>query len=786
METIHITEASSRAVYWVGSRFSDCIYFEEKLAGSICLYGKTHGTHLALCDVWGERVDNNDILDSVNDFVRDTMLRIAHEDPNACFCFYNPGWKYDIGGFEEIDDRLFCVNRQELYDFYASKINQRARFGEAVHMLDACIISPEDCTYARFEELLGPCPDGYILQADNSSGGKGTLVIDATNRDTFKVSTAPAQYILTKYRKRNIPVNYHAVIYEDEVLLFPGSIQVLHMEKNHLIYKGADYAAYCMISPELREKMVADVKTVCEIMRTEGYRGVVGVDGMIYGNETAIIEVNTRFQGSTAPLNMGLVKAGCPTIQECNLEAFVLPAPSEQARRITADMSVQCSSYSFHGIYPYEHADLILRQAESEPRVVRVDTDGYSSTESVEEDIYKFRLCFDTNICAVNADGALWIHENIEEPAPFIYDQIRALDPLALKITLMTQGVRLTPEAEAYLKANGGIREGNNNAIDVYVRDMVINAPCDVSFISFTPYTIRLTENNETELYYYETLIDAIKLYPMDPLQGKRTKSGRYYADIAYLSTDRLRVHMTNKCIYKKMGRSCRFCNIDTEDTGVLIPMEDIIEVVEDYLANAPELKHFLVGGQSAEEHSEKTRVVEIIRAIRERSDKNIYVMSLPFSLQTVSEMKEAGMTELACNIEVFDDEVARKIMPGKGRIKRAYYMDVLRYAAGLFEDNKGAVRSALIVGLESHESFIAGIKALIEDGIQPIVSVFRPLPRTDLEHLMMPSATYLYKVFLEAEALCREKGLSLGPACINCQNNTLSLPDAIAQMYMK
>lgn len=91
METIHITEASSRAVYWVGSRFSDCIYFEEKLAGSICLYGKTHGTHLALCDVWGERVDNNDILDSVNDFVRDTMLRIAHEDPNACFCFYNPG-----------------------------------------------------------------------------------------------------------------------------------------------------------------------------------------------------------------------------------------------------------------------------------------------------------------------------------------------------------------------------------------------------------------------------------------------------------------------------------------------------------------------------------------------------------------------------------------------------------------------------------------------------------------------------------------------------------------------
>lgn len=787
METKHATVTSPGAIYWVGSRFSDCYYYEEQLAGSICLYGKTHGKHLALSDTLGSRVDNNVISDSVNDYVREAMFRIAREDPNARFCFYNPGWKYDIGGLDGIEDRLLCINDEKFYSDYGSKIYQRNRFSSLVSMLDACVVGREDCTYARFEELLGPSSDGYILQEDNSSGGTGTLIVDCSNRDTFAEGLNHTEYILTKYWKRNIPVNYHAVIYEDEVLLFPGSVQILRTEKNHLIYKGADYAAYAMIDPAVRKQMRMNVRAVCDVMRQEGYRGVVGLDGMIYsGGKTAFVEINTRFQGSTAALNMGLVQAGFPTIQEFNLESFEVSVPGERALGITDDLPMSCSSYSFHGVYPVDHADLLWRQAEKEKAAVRVDDDGYHVSERVDEDIYRFRMCFNTNICAVNADGALWIHENVEEPAPFIYDKVRALDPLALKITLMTQGVRLTAEAEAYLKENGGIREGNNNAVDVYVRGMVINAPCDVDFIAFTPYTIRLNENSETELYYYENYIDTIKLYPLDPLQGKRTKSGRYYADIAYLSTDRLRVHMTNKCIYKKMGRSCRFCNIDTEDTGALIPMEDIIEVVEDYIANAPEVKHFLVGGQSAEEHSEKTRVVDIIRAIRERSNKNIYVMSLPFSLQTVLEMKEAGMTELACNMEVFDDEIARRIMPGKGKIKRAYYMNVLRYASELFKENKGAVRSALIVGLEEHESFIRGVKALINEGVQPILSVFRPLPRTDLEHLMMPSASYLYEVFLEAEALCREKGMSLGPACINCQNNTLSLPDEIALSYVR
>lgn len=772
-------------LYWVGSRYSDCLLFDKKLKGSICLYGEPSENNIVICDIIKERVDNNEIRQDVNALIREKMLQIAKEDENAMFYFYNPGWKYDIGGLEEISDRLIGVNDKSIYDFYDSKVKTRNKIRGIVNMLDAKILTREECSYELFKSHLPNSKYGYLLQAEKSSGGLGTLIVDEKNKDTFTRELNQKKYILSRYYELNVPVNYHAIIYDKCVLVLPGSIQILRYEDNHLIYKGADYIAYKKIDQAKRKRLVKMVRAVCEELRKDGYRGVVGIDGMLYEDKEAIVEINTRHQGSTAALNVGLVQSGFKTVQELGIDACCGLEPSRNDLLIDDETEIKCSSYAYNNIFPSEHSELLLKNASTEERVIRVDKDGYDCNQAICDSIYKFRLIFNSNICAENFDGDVWVHQNIIEPERFIYEKVCDLDPLAIKITLMTQGTRIDEDAKRYLMKHGGIREGNNNAVDVYACNMIINAPLNVEFNSFTPYSIRLNENGQTELYYYERFIDNIHLYPLDPLSGKRTKSGRYYADIAYLSTDRLRVHMTNKCIYKKLGRSCRFCNIDTEDTGVLIPMEDIIEVVEDYLANAPELKHFLVGGQSAEEHSEKTRVVEIIRAIRERTDKNIYVMSLPFSKQTVNEMKDAGMTELACNIEVYDDEKAKFCMPGKGKISRAYYMDILSYASELYEGQKGVIRSALILGLEPHESFMQGIKELISRNVQPIVSVFRPLPKTDLEYLMMPPATYLYRMFIEAERLCREKGIGLGPDCKNCQNNTLSLPREIADKYL-
>ncbi len=771
-------------LYWVGSRYSDCQYFDRLLTGSICLYGETNGNNIAINDELGARFDNNFIAKKVNEYIKARLFEISAADPEARFFFYNPGWKYDIGGLDPIADRLIGVNDESFYKTYGSKVKTREKIQGTVSVLDAVVLKREDCTPDKIHSLLGESKNGYIIQSDSASGGLGTLIFDG-DEEAVK-GLADGEYIVSKYHKNNIPVNYHAVIYDGEIIVLPGSIQLFREENGHLIYKGADYISYKTVDKAKREQLIGDVRKVAAILQAEGYRGVIGVDAMIYGDRADIIEINLRHQGSTAPLNMGLEKQGYKTVQQLALDACLGIAPTEQDISISDELVIPFSSYSYTGVHPEPHADLVLSRAHRELKVARIDTDGYKVGDRVDRDVHKFRLCFKSNISALNSEGGVWLHQNVVEPSARIYDGVIAGDPLAIKITLMTEGVYVDRETKLRLAEHGGIREGNNNAVDIYFRGMIINAPCDVDFNSFAPYSIRINKEGTAELYYYDSYIDVIGLYPLDPLSGKRTRSGRYYADIAYLSTDRLRVHMTNKCIYKKLGRSCRFCNINTEDTGNVIPMEDIIEVVEDYLANAPELKHFLVGGQSAEEHAEKSRVVDIIKAIRERTDKNIYVMSLPFSLATVDEMRDAGMTELACNMEVYDNALAREYMPGKGNIDRAYYLKVLSHASKMYDRHSGVVRSALILGLEPHASFIEGVKAMLAIDVQPIISVFRPLPCTDLESLMMPPVDYIYDTFVEAETLCRRANLSLGPACINCQNNTLSLPDEIAKTYVK
>lgn len=772
-------------LYWVGSRYSDCIYFDRLLAGSVCLYGKTHGKHIAICDEMEKRPDNNTIPESVNNRIREILYGIVREDPEARFFFYNPGWKYDIGGLEEISDRLIGVNDRAFYDTYSNKVKMRAELSGIVPLLDAAVLDRDECTVSTIESCLGESKFGYIVQSAKASGGIGTLILNDENRHDYFASLAQGRYIVSKYQRNNIPVNYHAVIYDSQVLVLPGSIQLFREENGHLIYKGADYVSYKMIEREKREQLIKEIKKVVMHLQKKGYRGVVGVDAMIYGDRIAVIEVNFRHQGSTAVLNIGLEHLGHKTVQQLALEACLGLSPSKEDLLINDELCIGASSYSYSNVYPRVHADYLLSRADKEKKVVRIDADGYEPYDEVELDVYKFRLCFGSNISSINPEGGIWIHQNVVEPSVRIYDGVVSGDPLALKVTLMTEGVYIDTATKAELAKKGGIREGNNNAVDIAIRGMIINAPCDVDYNHFAPYTIKIDPEGRAVLYYYDTLIDEVGLYPLDPLSSKRTKSGRYYADIAYLSTDRLRVHMTNKCIYKKLGKSCRFCNINTEDTGEIIPMEDIVEVVEDYIANAKELKHFLVGGQSAEEHSEKSRVVEIIKAIRERSDKNIYVMSLPFSLTTIDEMHDAGMTEFACNMEVYDDALAKSIMPGKGVIGREHYMKTLSYASKLYDKHSGVVRSALIFGLEPHASFIAGIKAMLASDVQPIISVFRPLPHTGLESLMMPPADYIYDTFIEAESLCRAAGLSLGPGCLNCQNNTLSLPDELAVRYV-
>ena len=148
--------------------------------------------------------------------------------------------------------------------------------------------------------------------------------------------------------------------------------------------------------------------------------------------------------------------------------------------------------------------------------------------------------------------------------------------------------------------------------------------------------------------------------------------------------------------------------------------------------------------------------------------------MSVPPLIQDLNSIKQAGITDVSFNIEIFDEVLAKQLMPAKSDYTRQYYMEVLSAATKVWP-TYGDVRSIIMVGLESTSSLLDGVKKLNDIGVQPVLSVFRPMKNSALYNRLPPSNEYLLEIYNQATKLLAPTGF-LGPKCTDCRNNTLSV----------
>lgn len=135
----------------------------------------------------------------------------------------------------------------------------------------------------------------------------------------------------------------------------------------------------------------------------------------------------------------------------------------------------------------------------------------------------------------------------------------------------------------------------------------------------------------------------------------------------------------------------------------------------------------------------------------------------------------DAGITEVAFNLEVFNRTLAQKYMPGKGSIPLECYEKAFREAVRIW-GNKGAVRSMVIVGLESEESLLKGIEYLCTLGVAPILSLLKPITGTPLHYLLPPSDETVLHIVHQAQIICQHYDLELGPSCHYCEDNSIKI----------
>ena len=326
-----------------------------------------------------------------------------------------------------------------------------------------------------------------------------------------------------------------------------------------------------------------------------------------------------------------------------------------------------------------------------------------------------------------------------------------------------------------YIEKMGGIKKAVFDSIDIiWDSKMIINCPYKINYADFSPFSMEV-KDGQLALYYYGKFLKSITLENTDPDRKRLTKINRVpYSRLSYMGGDRLRIHHTDICIFKKAGKPCKFCNLPIDKFKY--SFEDIYEIIDFYLREKT-FRHILIGGGSENQEQEYLTILQTVRYIRNKTDIPIYVMCLPIDDENrLKKLYDAGVTEIGFNLEIWTDRTAKKIMPGKGSILRKKYLDALKKARKIW-DSKYAVRSLLILGLEGRNILSESIRVLCSEGIMPIFSVFRPLSGTEMSNVLPPSNEYLYDTYLMLDQICRDYDQHPGPDCFSCQNNTFALP---------
>lgn len=758
-------------LYWIGIRESEICEACNLFAGSITIFGTGQNGNLAFERESMLRYDYNQDNDAWYQFVACKASEFVKDDPDCRFLLYDPD-EAELYG-TEVASRIVCQNPVSLLQLLSNKFQTRQWLSGSVPVLPYQMLYGTEISFDSLQESFQETA-AFVIQSSYSCGGSGTWLLTRENQgDVLERLDPELQYAVSPYQEAGISPNIHMVLFEDDVVLFPPSVQLLEVNRHGITYKGADYPMYRMLPEESTQLLQAYARQIGDILRRAGYRGVCGADFLLSRNRLYFMEINARFQSSTFLLNRAIAEANWNTsIQALHLSAF----RAETAPDLPKTLEVPFSFYH----YAYEAAyrgqlRCVHTLLTENPEIDCID-DGLDWSTKLESGTYLFKAVFKGSVSAPGPEGECRYDGNVVFPAVGLPPEELKRDMERLKLLLLAHGVRLSRKAKEVLSAQGGFNHEEFDALDLTLQGHInICAPYDTNRYQLSPFCVDIARESDggCVLTCYDAVIMEVQVRPADVSGEKWTCGGMLYHDITYLSSDRLRVYQRLGCFFKNRGTGCQFCDLP-EDSRPL-PLEDIYQAVDEY-RDHPKVRHYLIGGGSNAPDDNFERVAQIAKYIRDTTGKPVYLMSLPPNDPAVFPyLKESGVTQVAFNLELFDRELALQYMPGKGSIPFAVYDRAFQTAVKLW-GRTGDVRTIFIVGLEPMDSLLKGIDYAAGLGVSPILSLFRPAPGTPLQNFLPPPDREIWEIYRQAKAICGRHGMSLGPACPCCQENVLAI----------
>lgn len=747
--------------YYIGIRESDIFYSKKYFKKTVCLFSSSPNQ-----EPFSIRHNQNIDHREITPFYLNKVQQLSSE--NSAFYFYNQRAAYNYD--ETIRQKCKCINSKELLDFINNKLSVKEWFIQnEIPVIPFATFMGKELLYSKLCAHFNS-HTAFVIQSAHGGGGIGTFYTEHRNFSGILNKVESMQrYIVSPYII-GVSANTHVFIAEKQTVLSPASIQIIETKEQQLCYRGGDFCAFQKMPASIKNKIKHLSIKIADMLRKKGYRGIAGIDFIVDKNEDVYCcEINPRFQASTLILDRYLQECSNDTMTAKS--CFELNEMAFQGSMITTlsfedKIDFSCYYYYSDGVKPqyFKEKYKLLKQEQQ----VDVFDDGmelYLNGNRINSNSYLFRAIFPHAISKISPDMTLWINDNISvTPKP--------QGDMTFKTALLNQGVRMETTIP-------NIKIGVYESIDICIKsstciqkNLNINCAYGINLSQYSPYLIKVSNATE-ELYYYNEKIADIcveknRLAELNELEQK----------ILFISTDRLRVKIISGCENKNSGKGCAFCNVPISECQ--FSFKQIQRALQHLKNQNVDFRHILIGGGSCLAQDSWDKIIDICSYLKKDNDykeKPISIMTMLPPKNRLAELKNAGVEEVAFNLEIADDNLACKLMPAKRNQGKDAYYEILRESVHTF--GIGKVRSALLVGLDKEQDIYNEIATLAEIGVIPCLSAFRALPKTLYENDLNPDNSYLLKVYYQStELLMSMSGdiKELGPICNACRNNMLTL----------
>ncbi len=321
-----------------------------------------------------------------------------------------------------------------------------------------------------------------------------------------------------------------------------------------------------------------------------------------------------------------------------------------------------------------------------------------------------------------------------------------------LKVELGTRGVRMDASIrDATLLAPGiGPR-----AIDLLLPDdLCVRAP----LVESSPVVLVAQGDRHVLVRAPDAPPIDVRPVPVPRFYQRNTSRGTPMWRVATVRGSHLVVHPGTVCGVSIQGSPCRFCLEGARTSGdrEAASVAEVVEVVRAaFDEGVCELVYFNTAFFDGEDGG-IAFLAPYIDAVRRHFDTLVAAqVHPPRDPRWVERTYAMGVDALSYNLEIFDKDVLNRRCIGRVRyIGRDRYLEALAHAARIFPG--GTVWSDLVLGAESPESTMAGIDALTDMGVVPVMALPGTLDTPVDATALTPVLAHLYRTV-------KQRGVNMG-----------------------